>query len=58
MKCNNCNLCFKEDMAQIPYIEHRKRMYKAYKREKKLWICLLCSNAMWVFMAILSLVVR
>ena len=54
MKCNEC----KVNMAQIPYIEHKKRIYKAYKREQKLKILLVCTNAMWVLGAVLTLITR
>lgn len=46
------------DMAQIPYIEHQRRMYKAYKREKALKGLLIGSNTLWLLCAILWLVVR
>lgn len=36
------------DMAQIPYIEHERRMYKAYKREKFLKLLLVGSNLLWL----------
>lgn len=36
------------DMAQIPYIVHKYRMYKAYKRESKLKIALIATNALWI----------
>lgn len=40
-------------MAQIPYIEHEYRMYKAYQREKKLKIGLICSNIVWALIALI-----
>ena len=58
MKCNNCNLCFKEDMAHIPYIEHEHRMYKAYQREIKLKGWLIATNAMWLVGTIVVFLVR
>lgn len=42
-------------MAQIPYIAHKARMYKAYKREKRLKIMLVATNVLW---GILFLVTR
>ena len=48
MKCNKCN----PDMAQIPYIEHELRMYKAYCREKRLKILLVITNICWALGAI------
>ena len=54
MKCTNCS---KIDMATIPYIEHEKRMFKAYQREKKLFFSLIVTNVIWVI-AIISLLVR
>ena len=35
------------DMAQIPYIEHRKRMFKAYQRENRLKWILVATNVFW-----------
>jgi hypothetical protein len=46
------------DMAQIPYIEHQRRMYKAYRREKSLKVLLIGSNALWLAWAIVWLVTR
>ena len=45
----------KIDMAQIPYIEHEYRMYKAYEREKRLKLILLGTNVLWVLAVILIL---
>ena len=56
--CNGCKACTDKDMAQIPYIEHQRRMYKAYRREKVLSVLLIGSNALWFLVAILWLVVR
>ena len=36
------------DMAQISYIEHKKRMFKAYQREMRLKIALIASNVLWI----------
>lgn len=46
------------DMAQIPYIEHKHRMFKVYQREKRLKVLLVCSNCLWLIAAILTTVVR
>lgn len=35
-------------MAQIPYIEHQRRMFKAYKREKRIKAALIITNALWL----------
>ena len=56
MACNNCNK--NNDMAQIPYIEHERRMFKAYQREKRLKILLFGTNISWLFIAALMLCVR
>lgn len=56
--CNKCNLCFKDDMAQIPYIEHKRRMFKAYQRETALRGWLIGTNAMWLVGVIVWLVAR
>ena len=58
MKCNKCNFCVKEDMAQIPYIEHKRRMFKAYQREIKLRRWLIGTNAMWIVGLVVWLVTR
>ena len=50
MKCSECN------MAQIPYIEHRKRMFKAYQREERLKRWLLITNLGWLMAMIIVLV--
>lgn len=42
------------NMYQIPYIEHKKRMFKAYKREQILKTCLIATNVLWVIMAVIS----
>jgi predicted GIY-YIG superfamily endonuclease len=51
-----------KDMAQIPYVAHLARMYKAHKREerlkireKRLKIMLVVTNVLW---GILFLVTR
>lgn len=41
------------NMAQIPFIEHKKRMYKAYCRERNLKLLLIISNVFWVLIALL-----
>lgn len=41
------------DMAQIPYIEHEYRVFKAYKKEKRLKISLICSNIVWVLLVLI-----
>lgn len=46
------------DMAQVPYIEHEKRMYKAYKRECLLKVMLAATNGLWLIAAILSFITR
>lgn len=40
-KCKNLN------MAQIPYIEHQRRMFKMYEAKKRLKILLIATNAIW-----------
>ena len=46
-------------MWNIPYIEHELRMYKAYKREKRLKMLLTVSNLVWVaVVAVLMLLQR
>ncbi len=45
MKCHECYCGL--DMAQIPYIEHQKRMFKAYQAKKRLKWLLIGSNILW-----------
>lgn len=40
-------------LAQIPYIEHQRRMFKAYKRERRLKAALIITNALWVVLTII-----
>ena len=54
--CNKCNLCCEEDMAQIPYIEHKRRMFKVCQRENVLRGWLIGTNAMWLTGVIVWLV--
>lgn len=51
---NNAN--FK--MAKIPYIEHQKRMFKAYEDKKRLMLILISSNVLWAICAALLLIMR
>ena len=55
MKCKECT---KVDMAQIPYVEHRMRMYRAYERERRLKVTLIATNALWVFGVAFFAIVR
>lgn len=55
-KCNKCKL--NTDMAQIPYIEHKNRMYKAYRREMILKVLLVVSNLLWIANAFLNVTMR
>ena len=41
------------NMAHIPFIEHKKRMYKAYCRERNLKLLLIISNVLWLIIALL-----
>ena len=38
----------KEDMAQIPYIEHECRMYKAYCRERRWFWTWIATVGLWI----------
>lgn len=44
------------DLYQIPYVEHCKRIYEAYRREKLLKVLLVGSNALWLIWFVFSLV--
>ena len=48
----------KNEIAVIPYIEHELRMYKAYKREKRLKIMLAASNLIWASVVAVILFAR
>lgn len=52
----NCNKC-KSDMAQIDYIEHKKRLFKFYQKIRKLRIMLIATNVIWLSV-VLALVIR
>jgi hypothetical protein len=43
-------------LATIPYIAHEYRLFKAYKREKRLEGLLIISNLLWLIIVILLLV--
>lgn len=36
------------DLAQIPYVAHEYRMFKAYQRELRLKIALVSTNLAWL----------
>ena len=36
------------NMAHIPFVEHKKRMYKAYCQINKLKMLLILSNIIWL----------
>lgn len=40
-------------MAQVPYIEHEYRLYKAYQREKRLKYILIGTNIIWAVIALI-----
>lgn len=48
----------KKELAQIPYIEHELRMFKAYKRESILKGLLIASNLIWSAIVAVMLLVR
>jgi hypothetical protein len=39
-------------LASIPYVEHKRRMYEAYERERKILICLISSNVIWLIIVL------
>ena len=43
----NCDKC-KSDMAQIPYIEHKKRLFKFYQKVRAMRAMLIATNAIWL----------
>lgn len=47
-----------KELAQVPYIEHELRMYKAYKRESILKGLLIASNLVWSAIAAVMLLAR
>jgi hypothetical protein len=54
MNCNKCN----HTMAQIPYVEHQKRMYKSYEKIDRLVSALVITNLAWFFVCGVCLLVR
>lgn len=56
--CNGCKMCEKDNMAQIPYIEHKNQMFKAYCRELGLKRKLILSNILWAIAVVVVLLVR
>ena len=50
----NCDKC-KSDMAQIPYIEHKKRLFKFYQKVRTMRTMLIATNAIW-FSVVVALV--
>lgn len=47
-----------EKIYEIPYIEHEYRMFKAYKREKRLKLLLVASNLIWTSIVAVVLFAR
>ena len=43
MGCEKC----KSDMLEIPYIEHKKRLYKFYQKNRVLRMMLIATNVAW-----------
>ena len=48
MKCNNC----KNNLAQIPYVEHKKVVFQYMYKAKRLKLWLLVSNIAWAIVAV------
>ena len=46
------------EMAQIPYIEHKKRLFRTQLRVKRLSICMAVSNLLWLLMVVILTFVR
>ena len=53
--CNGCKL-HQDNIAQIPYIEHEKRLFKAHRRENAWMVSCMATNLLWLLGAILWLV--
>lgn len=47
----------KTDMAKIPYIVHKARMFQVYKEKKRIKTALVITNVIWA-LALLLLVLR
>lgn len=47
-----------KNMAQIPYIEHQIRMFKAYKREQRLKAAIIITNALWILVLAIIIAMR
>ena len=51
-----CKECVKDsELSLIPFIEHKKRMYKAYQREHRLKIALATTNILWFIVFFISM---
>ena len=54
MECIKCiTRELKDGLAQIPYVEHKKRIFKAYEKISRLKVALILSNAIWAAIAAL-----
>lgn len=59
MRCTNCSNCAKDnDIAQIPLIAHEHRIYLADKRETRLKLLLISTNALWLLGLVTYFLVR
>ena len=57
-RCIECKKCIKPEMAQIPFVEHEFRIFKAHQREIRLKAFLIGSNCLWFIAAVLCFVLR
>lgn len=54
MRCKEC--VKNSELSLIPFVEHKKRMFKAYQREQRLKISLIATNILWLIVFIILLV--
>ena len=43
---------YKPDMLEIPYIEHKKRLYKFYQKNRALRMMLIATNMVWLLIVV------
>lgn len=54
----NCENCKKTELYQIPYIEHKRRIFKAYREKNIVLGFLIGTNFFWAMVVILMLLAR
>ena len=47
-----------DELAKISLISHKHQLWKAHRQVKRLRVCLIVSNCLWLLGAIFSLLMR